>query len=84
MKLIFLFYMCTAGVTKQQTPVAAISVYPYVPTFTDVRVMHSAYDAMNFSDINSTAHLQNVELAYNRGKYHQSLRVMGVPDCSQK
>ena len=59
-----------AGVTEDLLPTAAISASPYVPRLENIRVMFSAYDAINYTEINSTTIIKNSEFAFNRGKLH--------------
>ena len=56
------------GVTEDLLPTAAISASPYVPRLENIRVMFSAYDAINYTEINSTTIIKNSEFAFNRGK----------------
>lgn len=58
------------GVTNEKLPTAAVSASPYVPTFNNVRIKFSAYDAFNFTDVNSTTNIKDCEVSYNRGMMH--------------
>lgn len=56
-----------AGVNKTRHPVAALSASPFAPALNNVRLMWNAYDALNFSEVNSSVRISNCEIAYNKG-----------------
>ncbi len=63
-----------AGVDKLLQPVPAIRASPHAPSLINVKILYSALDATNFTEIKTATIVHNSKLAHNRGKYFHHLK----------